>query len=70
MEIVYAQPINNKDKADNETSIYRSPEMIGVDWEGQMEVTTLHEVYKKRMQSPQDPLLGSRKKLGKDKFEN
>ena len=27
-KILYAVPINNKDKKQNETSIYRAPEMV------------------------------------------
>lgn len=50
----YAVAINNPDKKENETSIYRHPEMVNKDFADQVQNLTLQDAYKKRMEKPLD----------------
>lgn len=45
----YAIPINNKDKADNESSIYRHPDAVNKPLESFVSLSTLHNAYTKAL---------------------
>ena len=60
---LYSIPIHNKDKKENETSIYKHPLVIKKNWEDVYKKQTIHDNYKKLLENPNLELLGFRKKL-------
>ena len=45
----YAIPLNNKDKKENESSIYRHPSAVNKELESFVSLTTLHNAYNKAL---------------------
>lgn len=45
----YAIPINNQDRQQNETSIYRHPDFVSRDYRETIPYTTIHQMFKKRL---------------------
>ena len=61
-DLIYAKSIQNKDKRDNETFVYRHLDMVGKEftvYKGK----TMHEIYKNRQRKPYNRYLGNRKKI-------
>ncbi len=68
-KITYCVPISNKDKKDNETSVYRTVKFKDRSWYDSLEMKTLQDVYKKILENPNNKMLGYRKKLNDTEFK-
>ena len=70
-EILYAVSTNNKDKAKNETHVFRHPDAVDKDLNSLTTVKTLHDVYNSRLKtSPQEQSIGRREKDGNGQLSN
>ena len=66
---LYAIPIHNKDRALNETSIYRHPKSLNTDiYQNKLKVKTLHDSYLHCLDTPKQEFLGKREKDKKGKL--
>jgi long-chain acyl-CoA synthetase len=65
----YCYPINNHDRKENETFIYRNQLTIGKNWEEMYSIKTLHLIYKTLLETPDLEILGYRKKNNKNELE-
>ena len=62
-ERIYSIPINNSNRKDNETVIYRHPLAVGKElFKPDREIKTLHDSYLKSLNNPQNDFLGYREK--------
>lgn len=59
-DYLYAVPLNNSDKKDNETCIYRHPDSVGKDYKQSVEFQTIHDMYKKRLENMDSRFIGIR----------
>ena len=67
---VYAVPLNNPDKKDNETSIYRHPEYLHKNYSENIQFQTIHDMYKKRLEDLNSKFMGVRLTDSEGKLEN
>ena len=61
-DFMYAKKINNKDKQENETSIYVHPLVENKDWSEFYKPKTIHDNFKNLLEDPEFQLLGYRKR--------
>ena len=71
--ILYSTPLDNEDRAKNETSIYRCPKQVGKDWLKNLPISTIHDCFKKNLEKPNNKMFGYRafkknSKVHQDKF--
>lgn len=60
-ELIYCLPINNDDKKQNETSIYRHPDVLDKDiWNLNPSLHTIHDIYRAAFQDPDKHVIGRR----------
>lgn len=60
--VLYATPVNNEDRKENETSIYRDPKQVNKDWSQTLPISTIHDCFKKNLEKPHNKMFGYRKK--------
>lgn len=69
--LLYAVCTDNSDKKDNETHIYRHPEVVGQDlWALNASVFTIHDIYRTAFQDPQKQSIGRREKNEDGSLQN
>ena len=66
---MYALPISNQDKKQNETYIYRHPDFVNKDYLSTVPYKTIHDYYKQRLNNLNNKFIGERK-LTNGKLDN
>ena len=61
-DFMYSVPLNNSDRKDNETSIYRHPDFVNKDFKESIEFNTIHDMFKKRLENINSKFIGVRLK--------